>query len=80
LYTGYARDPRARAKAHNSGRGAKYTAGRSPVMLVYTEKCRSLGRALRREHQVKQLTRRQKEMLIARANARANTPMANRSR
>ena len=35
LYTGYARDPRARERAHNSGRGAKYTAGRRPVLLVY---------------------------------------------
>jgi putative endonuclease len=37
LYTGYTRDPRARERAHNSGRGAKYTAGRRPVRLVYQE-------------------------------------------
>jgi putative endonuclease len=37
LYTGYARDPRARQRAHNTGRGAKYTAGRRPVRLVYQE-------------------------------------------
>ena len=37
LYTGYARDPRARERTHNSGRGAKYTAGRRPVRLVYQE-------------------------------------------
>ena len=35
LYTGYARDPVARAKQHNVGRGAKYTASRRPVALVY---------------------------------------------
>ena len=66
LYTGCARDPRAREQAHNSGRGAKYTAGRRPVVLVYSEKCRSLGRALRREYQLKRLNRSRKEMLIAR--------------
>ena len=67
LYTGYARDPDARAKTHNRGRGAKYTAGRRPVMLVYTEACRSLGDALRRERQLKRLSRLRKETLIGRA-------------
>src|SRR6476469_4245477 len=65
LYTGYARDPRAREHAHNSGRGAKYTAGRRPVRLVYQEAFRSLGKALAREYALKQLTRAQKAALIS---------------
>ena len=65
LYTGYARDPAEREKVHNSGRGAKYTAGRRPVSLVYTERFRSLGKALKREHALKRLTRAEKERLIA---------------
>jgi predicted GIY-YIG superfamily endonuclease len=64
LYTGYARDPEARARAHNSGRGARYTSGRRPVVLVYSERCRSLGAALRREHALKRLRRDVKELLI----------------
>jgi predicted GIY-YIG superfamily endonuclease len=64
LYTGYARDPRARERAHNRGRGAKYTAGRRPVRLVYQETFRSAGKALAREYVVKQLTRAQKDALI----------------
>ncbi len=64
LYTGYARDPDARARAHNAGRGARYTAGRRPVVLVYAEPCASLGNALRRERQLKRLTRARKESLI----------------
>jgi len=64
LYTGYARNPRARERAHNSGRGAKYTAGRRPVRLVYQEAFRSLGKALAREYVVKQLTRAQKDALV----------------
>ena len=64
LYTGYARDPRARERAHNSGRGAKYTAGRRPVQLVYQEAFRSVGKALAREYAVKQLTRAQKDALV----------------
>src|SRR3989442_15972688 len=66
LYTGYARDPRARERAHNSGRGAKYTAGRRAVRLVYQEAFRSVGKALAREYMVKQLTRAQKDALVVR--------------
>jgi putative endonuclease len=64
LYTGYARDPVKRAAAHNTGRGAKYTAGRRPVHLVLVERYRTLGRALRREHEIKQLSRVEKWALI----------------
>ena len=65
LYTGYARDPEARAKQHNAGRGAKYTAGRRPVTIVFTSRHRTIGRALRREAEIKRLTRVAKERLIA---------------
>ena len=65
-YTGYARDPHARAEAHNSGRGAKYTAGRRPVVLVYIKRYRSKSAALKYEYQVKQLSRAKKETLIRR--------------
>jgi putative endonuclease len=63
LYTGYARDPERRTKIHNSGRGAKYTARRLPVSLVYWELCDSRSAALKREHEVKQLARTQKQLL-----------------
>jgi putative endonuclease len=69
LYTGYAKDPVQRAAAHNAGRGARYTSGRRPVSLVYTERFRSLGKALSREHALKRSTRRQKELLIATAGS-----------
>jgi putative endonuclease len=65
LYTGYARDPHARVNVHNSGRGARYTAGRRPVALVHTEAFDSLGAALKREHAIKQLSRVEKQALIA---------------
>jgi len=70
LYTGYARDPRARERVHNSGRGSKYTAGRRPVRLVYHEAFWSVGKALSREFALKQLTRAQKEALIVNARRR----------
>ena len=65
LYTGYARDPSSREAVHNLGRGARYTAGRRPVRLVYSEAFASAGEALTREHQVKRLSRVKKEALIA---------------
>ena len=64
LYTGYARDPMARVKAHNTGRGARYTSGRRPVRLVYCESFESVGEALRREYALKKRSRAQKEKLI----------------
>jgi len=64
LYTGYARDPKEREKVHNSGHGAKYTSGRRPVALVYTEQFATAGEALSREHQLKRLSRREKELLL----------------
>jgi putative endonuclease len=64
LYTGYARDPREREKVHNSGRGARYTSGRRPVCLIYSEAFETLGEALRREHQVKAWSRKKKEALV----------------
>jgi predicted GIY-YIG superfamily endonuclease len=77
LYTGYARDPRARVDAHNRGRGAKYTAGRRPVKLVYAESCKSVGEALSREYALKQRSRVEKEALIGR---RRLPPMTGRRR
>jgi predicted GIY-YIG superfamily endonuclease len=64
LYTGSAKDPQARLALHNAGRGARYTAGRRPVTLVYTEACESLGAALRREHELKRWPRAKKDALI----------------
>ncbi|MCB1750431.1 MAG: GIY-YIG nuclease family protein [Gammaproteobacteria bacterium] len=65
LYTGIARDPGARLLQHNAGRGAKYTRSRLPVTLVYREFAGSRGDALRREAEVKRLSRQQKRALIA---------------
>ena len=63
-YAGSTKNIKERIKLHNAGRGAKYVRGRTPVRLVYSKRCGSLGAALRREIAIKQLTRRQKELLI----------------
>ncbi len=64
LYTGYTDDPVRRTKVHNAGKGAKYTRARLPVKLVYQEACPDKSAALRREYEIKQLTRVQKLKLI----------------
>jgi putative endonuclease len=64
LYVGYARDPKSRLNLHNNGRGAKYTRGRRPVRLVYSEAFATLSAALRREYELKQWPRARKQALI----------------
>lgn len=65
LYTGVTNDVTRRLQAHNSGHGAKYTRSRRPVELVYREPVPDRSAALRRELEIKALTREQKQSLIA---------------
>ena len=60
LYTGITDDLPKRLKAHNEGKGAKYTRGRGPVNLLYFESCPDKSSALRREHGIKKLSRQEK--------------------
>lgn len=64
LYTGISTDPQRRLKAHRTGKGAKYTRGRGPLCLVYQEFCGTHSAALRREWEVKAMTREEKLALI----------------
>lgn len=64
LYTGITNDVDRRLEMHRSGKGAKYTRGRGPLELTYQESCESYSHALKREHQVKRLTRQEKLELI----------------
>lgn len=61
LYTGITTDVQARLEVHRSGKGAKYTRGRGPLELVYSEECGSHSDALKREMAVKALTKEEKE-------------------
>ncbi|MFR7989336.1 MAG: GIY-YIG nuclease family protein [Anaerovoracaceae bacterium] len=64
LYTGWTTDLEKRVKCHNSGRGAKYTRSRRPVRLVYAEQFETREAALRREAEIKRLSKGKKEMLV----------------
>ena len=68
LYTGWTNDIAARLKAHNSGQGAKYTRGRTPVELVYLERFDTRQEAMRREASIKNMSRVDKLKLIAAAS------------
>lgn len=64
LYTGITTDVEKRLEAHRSGKGAKYTRGRGPLELVYREACGTHSDALKREYQIKQLSRQEKQSLV----------------
>lgn len=68
LYTGYTNDLPRRLKAHQSGRGARYTRSRLPVALAYREEAADKSAALRREISIKRMTRREKLALIEAGN------------
>ncbi len=64
FYCGWTNNLERRLRAHNEGKGAKYTRSRLPVAIIYYEEFKSHIEAQKREYQIKQLTRKQKEELI----------------
>ena len=64
LYTGWTNDLEKRVACHNAGKGAKYTKARIPVELAYYESFQSKEEAMRREWEIKSLTRKEKLALI----------------
>ncbi|MGI5860603.1 MAG: GIY-YIG nuclease family protein [Myxococcales bacterium] len=67
LYTGATNDLDKRLAAHSSGRGAAYTRTRLPVEVVHCETVGERGAALRRELEIKRLTRAEKLELTRRS-------------
>ena len=66
LYTGWTNDLGKGMKAHNAGKGAKYTKSRRPVTLVYYESFETKEEAMRREYEIKHMPRGKKEKIIER--------------
>lgn len=66
LYCGWTNDLSKRVKAHNQGKGAKYTKPRRPVTLVYYEIFATKEEAMRREAAIKKLSRQEKLKLVER--------------
>ena len=66
LYCGWTNDLEKRVAAHNAGAGAKYTKSRRPVELEYYETFATKQEAMRREAEIKRLSRQEKLALIER--------------
>ncbi|WMJ77615.1 MULTISPECIES: GIY-YIG nuclease family protein [unclassified Sedimentibacter] len=64
LYTGYTTDVEKRIKTHNDKKGAKYTRGRTPVVLKYSEQFDNKVDAMKREAQIKNMNREKKLKLL----------------
>lgn len=64
LYCGWTNHLEERVKAHNEGKGAKYTRGRGPVELVYYEEFETKSEAMRREWEIKKMDRKDKLRVI----------------
>ena len=64
LYTGWTNDLPKRIRAHNDGRGARYTRTRRPVRPVYAEIWSDKQAAMSRECHIKQMSRAEKRRLI----------------
>ncbi len=67
LYTGITKDVDRRVREHNEGDklAAKYTRARRPVVLVYQETCGSRSTATKREYEIRQLSRKDKKLLLS---------------
>ena len=64
LYCGYTNDVEKRFETHQSGKGAKYTRGRLPLELVYTEEFETKSEAMKRECEIKKMSREKKMEII----------------
>ena len=74
LYTGVTNDVAARLEAHRAGFGAKYTRGRGPLELAYSEVCADKVTAFQREYAIKRLSRQEKLQLCDQRNVE-NSPV-----
>jgi len=66
LYSGITTNLKRRVEEHNSDKlGARYTRSKQPVQLIYNETFSSKSLALKREWEVKKMTKKEKELLLA---------------
>jgi putative endonuclease len=72
LYCGITADLQRRVQQHNGelAGGAKYTRAKRPAKLVYFEVCKNRSKALKREYEIKQMRKKEKEDLVRRSEPR----------
>ena len=76
LYTGCTNDLSGRLERHRKGRGARYTRSRLPVRLVFAEAAADRSAALRREWELKQLSRTEKLAVLRASRGARRAPSA----
>ncbi|MEK7576528.1 MAG: GIY-YIG nuclease family protein [Patescibacteria group bacterium] len=65
LYTGITNNLKKRFSDHQNGKGGRYTRSHKPVKVLYSERYATKSKALRREFQIKSLSRKKKLQLMA---------------
>jgi len=74
FYTGWTKNIQFRFHQHNIGNGSKYTRLNRPIKIVYWENCKDKSAAMKREFEIKKLTRKQKELMVHGWNSKNNLP------
>lgn|SRR5208283_4531583 len=77
FYTGVTCDILRRLKQHNDGIASRYTRGRLPVEIFFQEPCKNKSAALKKEYEIKSMTRKQKELYV-RSNCRCARYLRNK--
>lgn len=81
LYTGITTDLKRREDEHNGSKlGAKYTATRRPVKVVFYKKFKDRSAASTKEAEIKKLKKVQKLELIEKFNKRKASSVKNKKR
>lgn len=65
LYTGQTKNLENRMRQHKAGKGSKYVRAHGNFELVYTEELATITEALKRELEIKKLSKQQKEIIIS---------------
>jgi putative endonuclease len=63
LYTGSTNNLEKRFTDHQKGKGSKYTRSHKPIKIVYSEKLESKSAALKREIEIKKMSKTKKAAL-----------------
>jgi putative endonuclease len=63
IYCGITNNLDRRIKAHSNGKGAKFTRSRLPILLIYLEERENRSEALKREYEIKKMSKKDKIIL-----------------
>ena len=73
IYTGYTGDLTRRITQHRENKGARYTRGKKEIKLLYTETYSNRSEAMKRELEIKRLSKNEKKELISKYSSLPDT-------